>query len=525
METLLSDFRQHEVYTGFIQEMQDRLEQQKLAQMKQAQPFQQPLHALQSPVQVKQATLTQPPAQVSTASSSPLASLRAPQKEAAAFNTPSPGALPLSSTAGQQHQFDTMAYKPRQQDITRDSGPLGLVGSSAIDRGSESANMGASSLMAVSTHHDGSELLFSANQKPRNRDLVVFVHVPKTGGSSFYDTLRHFTMNDGMTWYPGGNGGSASFIDVGCGVREGSAHCDVAEIEACLKTRYTGNMPQDTLPFANNGLPERRRLFVTVLRDPMKRVLSEFIFACKTKSKCKRKDKRINTPNGPRVLLDWSAPLWDSLWYPSKGGAHASTCAHVSAKSFNAWLQHPDNAAHARYARFLLPRAGSGGHNGAALLNREHNCLAGDHEGTVRHWSALLAAHGNSAIPSSSGGGPTRLQDITTVINNDKALQDAATTFMLQRFWFVGILEDLEASYEAFCELGRYKRCGSRPVENTGQKHSGVKPAFALDAEARRIIAQHNKLDMHLYNTALQKIRLRSAAYRAKSRQKSSDVL
>jgi hypothetical protein len=502
--------------------------QQQISQNKIVTPIQQPLQSEPLPLHAaRQTMLTQPPIQASSASLQPLESLRVPETEAAAPEPPSSEALLLPSTVGHQRQSETEEYVPQQRGNYRESTSLTLVSPSAegLARGNENTGLVTSDTAAASISHDGSELLFSASQKPKNRDLLAFVHVPKTGGSSFYDTLRHFTMSDGITWYPGGTGGSASFIDVGCGVRAGSAHCDVAEVDACLTTRYTGNMPTETLPFAKNGPPERRRLYVTVLRDPMKRVLSEFMFACKTKGKCKRKDKRINTPNGPKVLLDWSDSLWDSLWYPPKGGAQLSTCAQVSAKSFNDWLQHPDNAAHARYARFLLPRVGSGGSNGAALLNREHNCLAGDHEGTVRHWSALLAAHGSSTMAPSSRGGPTRLQEITTAINNDKALQDAATTVLLQRFWFVGILEDLEASYEAFCELGRYKRCGSRPADNTGQKHSGIKPAFALDAEARRIITQHNKLDMHLYRTALQKIRLRSAAYRSKSKRKSADVL
>jgi hypothetical protein len=260
----------------------------------------------------------------------------------------------------------------------------------------------------------------------------------------------------------------------------------------------------------------------------MKRVLSEYMFACKTKKKCKRRDKRINTPDGPKVLLDWSEPLWDSLWYPpGDGSSAASSCAHVTAESFKAWLQHPDNAAHARYARFLLPRAGSGGRDGAALLQREHNCLAGDHEGTVRHWSALLAAHGSVGVPAGAAGqaaAAATLQEVTAAMNQDKALRGAATAVLLHRFWFVGILEDLEASYEAFCELGGYQRCGSRPPDNAGQMHAGVKPSFALDPDARRLIAQHNLLDLHLYETALRKIRLRSAAYRAKS-QHSADVL
>jgi len=40
---------------------------------------------------------------------------------------------------------------------------------------------------------------------------------------------------DRPRWYPDKVGGSASFLDEGCGVaKTGSAHCDYSELEACL---------------------------------------------------------------------------------------------------------------------------------------------------------------------------------------------------------------------------------------------------------------------------------------------------
>ena len=41
-------------------------------------------------------------------------------------------------------------------------------------------------------------------------DLLVMMHVPKTGGGSFYDRARAVTPG-AQQWYPGGTGGKASF--------------------------------------------------------------------------------------------------------------------------------------------------------------------------------------------------------------------------------------------------------------------------------------------------------------------------
>ena len=114
-------------------------------------------------------------------------------------------------------------------------------------------------------------------------------------------------------WYPDGTGGSASFTDVGCGLESGSAHCDFAELEACLVSRYTRSRalppPRSLLGGGGGGA----RQYVTVLRSPLSRVRSEFAFACQTKRRTRRPDRLINTPHGPRALLDWSPRLWGSL--------------------------------------------------------------------------------------------------------------------------------------------------------------------------------------------------------------------
>jgi len=240
-----------------------------------------------------------------------------------------------------------------------------------------------------------------------------------------------------------------------------------------------------------------RRMYVTVLREPVKRVTSEFFFACLTKKRTKRIDKFINTPEGPKALLDWSHDLW-------KGLNHKS-CSEPSADEFSDWLRHKDNPAHARYGRFFIPRTlGDEMEDlkkslAAALLFREHNCLAGDSVNTLKHWQAVLQKTISVNVES--------LSDVTTAMNTNPHLRESAMDVLLGRFWFVGILENIESSYTAFCELGHFAACGTRPPANEAIAHSSKKTKFVISPEMRLMIEERNSLDISLYNRAYSQLR------------------
>jgi hypothetical protein len=129
--------------------------------------------------------------------------------------------------------------------------------------------------------------------------------------------------------------------------------------------------------------------------------------------------------------LDWSHQLWKDLNYKS--------CQEPSSKEFDDWLKHADNPAHARYARFFIPRGDDPilQSMGSPLMHRSHNCLAGDPTGTVAHWKRILELKGISSI--------NNLADITHVMNSNQQLMSSAVATLLHRFWFVGILEHLES--------------------------------------------------------------------------------
>ena len=148
--------------------------QQQISQNKIVTPIQQPLQSEPLPLHAaRQTMLTQPPIQASSASLQPLESLRVPETEAAAPEPPSSEALLLPSTVGHQRQSETEEYVPQQRGNYRESTSLTLVSPSAegLARGNENTGLVTSDTAAASISHDGSELLFSASQKPKNRDL------------------------------------------------------------------------------------------------------------------------------------------------------------------------------------------------------------------------------------------------------------------------------------------------------------------------------------------------------------------
>jgi len=430
---------------------------------------------------------------------------------------------PAHASNRQQRVYDTLAQQRRQQEAA-----------AAARWGSKkdaAPTAAAAAADDVEDRGDAETMLCTAAMKPTHKDLFVFVHVPKTGGSSFYDTLRWLTMKgaDRPRWYPDKVGGSASFLDEGCGVaKTGSAHCDYSELEACLgEFGYL----KHALPKSATILPGGTRKYVTVLRHPVKRVVSEYFFACTTKKRTRRSDKMINTPQGPKVLLDWSVPLWKSLDHKK--------CAEPSPEQFKRWVDHPDNPANGRYARFIIPRTrptpptssssstSTSTRDGVGLLFREHNCLVGDHGGTVRHWNALLL-HTNSSVAEAQQQTQARvrpLAELTSVMNGDKLLRAAAKRTLLTRFWFVGVLEKLDQTYGAFCDLGAFGMCGTKPPSNPAQEHrSSSRPSFVLDASARHMIEERNGLDLQLYDVASERLAEMSSAFRKSDREYAKGV-
>jgi len=78
-----------------------------------------------------------------------------------------------------------------------------------------------------------------------------------------------------------------------------------------------------------------------LLRDPVKRVVSEFFWGCGAKV-----NHRFTGEHEGKVLFDWPRPLWDSVGQSCLKGARASS-------ELQQWLQGAGNPAHNRFAKML----------------------------------------------------------------------------------------------------------------------------------------------------------------------------
>ena len=118
-----------------------------------------------------------------------------------------------------------------------------------------------------------------------------------------------------MRWYPDGE---HSFHDRGCGLGGGAAHCDFSELEICFGVDYTRRIAPDLkgppLEMIRKRIPDYHLPFhpshfafgvshlkyVTLLRDPVERVVSEFFWGCGAKV-----NKRFTGEHEGKVLFDW----------------------------------------------------------------------------------------------------------------------------------------------------------------------------------------------------------------------------
>ena len=115
------------------------------------------------------------------------------------------------------------------------------------------------------------------------------------------------------------------------------------------------------------------------------------------------------------------------------------------------------------------------------------------------HWAAWLAPRRENEKKQKS------LQELMSTINNDPFFTTSALNVLRERFWFVVILERLSESYDAFCRLGRFPRCGTFPPQSEGMKHrSGrLQSTFQPTYELRKTVRRRNNLDYKIYDSAL----------------------
>lgn len=138
----------------------------------------------------------------------------------------------------------------------------------------------------------------------KKTNLYVWVHVPKTGGSSLYKTFFAAMQKAGKKIYPPQKG-THDYNAPGCADEPifGGTHCASSELEDCL-TRIRPNL---------------HRKFVTTMRDPVERVVSEYFW--------------------------WSKKRPNRFW---------TQAMNEKADDMYEWVVDGSNLAHNRQAQYLL---------------------------------------------------------------------------------------------------------------------------------------------------------------------------
>jgi len=275
--------------------------------------------------------------------------------------------------------------------------------------------------------------------------------------------------------------------------------------------------------------------YVTLLRDPVKRVVSEFFWGCGAKV-----NKRFTGEHAGKVLFDWPRPLWDRMGPGCLKGAPDA--------ELRKWLADESNPAHNRYAKMLA------NNTLAPPLRRTHNCVIGNEAASMAVWG------GRYGMKQGAREAPRSRAELWRAVNNDEGLFRDVLGVLDKRFWFVGILEELDLSMNVFCGLGV---CGGKappPARGRGrgllahgrahlaapeaahegtfdgvfdsepgaelegdappvrrrsllQKHSSKPVGFRLDGATRNVVAGNNALDQRLFTLVRARLHAAAAAH------------
>lgn len=286
-------------------------------------------------------------------------------------------------------------------------------------------------------------------------ERIGFVHVPKCAGSSFFSVLLQVTINKSVEIYPPRSG--TSFNAPGCTTRlHGGVHCGYSDLYPCLNLQFKRRNHSHSAFFANSDIKDLK--FVTIIRDPADRMVSEYF---------------------------WWAPCNEKSW--SKA---------VCNLNLTDWMRSPHNTARNRLTKMLVDV-----HGMMEYRQETETCVGFSAQNAFAYWLRyyLLQSKNNSKYPAINAD---NLEDI---INNDDKLLENAKANIRNNFIFVGVQEHMEASINRLAAIFSFKNTSALHIN--GHLHSSVeKDSYnqtLLGAIDRAEIRQLNRLDYALYEWVL----------------------
>jgi hypothetical protein len=96
----------------------------------------------------------------------------------------------------------------------------------------------------------------------------------------------------------------------------------------------------------------------------------------------------------------------------------------------------------------------------AEVLSRKHNCIIGNEADSIAVWT------GRYGVKSGDSSAPKTRAAMWQALNHDESFYNEVINLLETRFWFVGILEELDLSMSVFCGLGA---CGSLSPSGGGR--------------------------------------------------------